>query len=110
MGLDSSGIQTFNDLGKDFIKQYKYNMFMAPDYDQLREMAQKDMESFKDYVKHWRKGSAQMVPPMGQQEMNKVFLKTLGSFYYERMVASAPSYVIEMVSMGVHLEEAVREG
>ena len=42
--------------------------------------------------------------------MTKGFLKTLGSFYYERMVASTPSDFTEMVSMGVHLEEAVREG
>ena len=46
---------------------------------------------------------------MGKQEMTKVFLKTLGSFYYERMVASAPSDFTEMVSMGVYLEEAVKE-
>ena len=51
-----------------------------------------------------------MVPPIGEQEMTKVFLKTLGSFYYERMVASAPSDFTKMVSMGVRLEEAVREG
>ena len=42
--------------------------------------------------------------------MTKNFLKTLGAFYYERMVASAPSYFTEMVGMGVRLEEAVREG
>ena len=42
--------------------------------------------------------------------MTKVFLKTLGSFYYERMVASAPNDFTEMVSMGVRLEEAIREG
>ena len=39
MSLDSSSIFTFNDLGEAFIKQYKYNMFMAPDRDQLRAMA-----------------------------------------------------------------------
>jgi hypothetical protein len=35
MGLDSKNIQTFNDLGKAFIRQYKYNLDMAPDRDQL---------------------------------------------------------------------------
>ena len=40
--------------------------------------------------------------------MTKIFLNTLGSFYYERMVASAPSDFTEMVDMGVRLEEAVR--
>ena len=31
MGLDSKSICTFNDLGEAFVKQYKYNMNMAPD-------------------------------------------------------------------------------
>ena len=42
--------------------------------------------------------------------MTKILLKTLGAFYYERMVASAPSDFTEMVGMGIRLEEAVREG
>ena len=78
MSLDSSSIRTFNDLGEAFIKKYKYNMFMAPDHDQLRAMAQRDKESFKEYVQRCRKIAAQVVPPMGEQEMTKVFLKTLG--------------------------------
>ena len=47
---------------------------------------------------------------MEEKEMTKIFLKTLCVFYYERMVASVPSDFTEMVGMGIHLEEAVREG
>ena len=47
---------------------------------------------------------------MEEKEMTKIFLKTLGAFYYERMVASVPSDFTEMVGMGIRLEEAVREG
>ncbi|XP_050915409.1 uncharacterized protein LOC127130447 [Lathyrus oleraceus] len=36
MGLDSGSVQAFNDLGEAFVKQYKYNMDMEPDRDQLR--------------------------------------------------------------------------
>jgi hypothetical protein len=42
--------------------------------------------------------------------MTKIFLKTLSSFYYEWMIASAPSDFTEMVNMGMRLEEGVREG
>ena len=42
--------------------------------------------------------------------MTKIFLKTLGAFYYERMLASVPSDFIDMVGMGIRLEEAIREG
>ena len=47
MSLDSVDIHTFNDLGEEFIRQYKYNVDMAPNRDQLRAMVQKDRESFK---------------------------------------------------------------
>ena len=47
---------------------------------------------------------------MEEKEMTKIFMKKLGAFYYEIMVASAPSDFTEMVGMGVRLEEAVREG
>ncbi|KAI5434524.1 hypothetical protein KIW84_021381 [Lathyrus oleraceus] len=42
--------------------------------------------------------------------MTKIFLKTLSSFYYEWMIASAPSDFTEMVNTGMRLEEGVREG
>jgi len=42
--------------------------------------------------------------------MTKLFLKTLNQFYYEKMVGSTPKNFAEMVSMGVQLEEGVREG
>ncbi|KAI5403814.1 hypothetical protein KIW84_051099 [Lathyrus oleraceus] len=42
--------------------------------------------------------------------MTKIFLKTLSSFYYERIIVSAPSDFTEMVNMGMGLEEGVCEG
>ncbi|KAK2427030.1 hypothetical protein QL285_025638 [Trifolium repens] len=110
MGLDSANIRTFDGLGEAFIRQYKYNLDMAPDRDQLRAMAQKDKESFKEYAQRWREIAAQICPPLEEKGMTKIFLKTLGSFYYERMIASAPSDFTEMVNMGMRLEEGVREG
>ncbi|KAI5441646.1 hypothetical protein KIW84_010921 [Lathyrus oleraceus] len=39
MSLDSANIRSFNDLGEAFVNQYKYNVDMAPDRDQLRAMS-----------------------------------------------------------------------
>ncbi|XP_058776649.1 uncharacterized protein LOC131650968 [Vicia villosa] len=50
MGLDSTHISSFDDLVEAFSRQYKYNVDMAPDRDQLRAMAQKKKESFKEMV------------------------------------------------------------
>lgn len=110
MSLDDTKIRTFNDLGVAFVHQYKYNIDMAPDRDQLRAMSQKDNESFKEYAQRWREITAQIFPPLEEKEMTIIFLKTLSSFYYDRMIASAPSDFTEMVNMGMRIEEAVREG
>ncbi|KAI5394849.1 hypothetical protein KIW84_061464 [Lathyrus oleraceus] len=73
-------------------------------------MSQKDKETFKEYAQRWRELAAQITPLLEEKEMTKIFLKTLSSFYYERMIASAPSDFTEMVNMGIRLEEGVREG
>jgi hypothetical protein len=107
MGLDNANIHTFNDLGEAFVKQYKYNVDMAPDQDQLQSMSQKDKETFKEYAQRWREMAAQIIPPLEEKEMTKIFLKTLISFYYEHMIASAPNDFTKMVNMGMRLEEGV---
>ncbi|MCI71356.1 hypothetical protein A2U01_0092619, partial [Trifolium medium] len=50
MVLDSAQIRTFNDLSEAFVRQYKYNVDMAPDRDQLRAMSRKEKETFKEYA------------------------------------------------------------
>ena len=64
-------------------------------------MSQKDREYFKEYAQRWREIIAQIYPPLKEKEMTKIFLKTLGSFYYEGMIMSAPSDFTEMVNMGM---------
>jgi len=60
MSLDSAKIQTFNDLREAFVQQYKYNVDMAPDRDELRGFTKKDKESFKEYAQRWREKATQV--------------------------------------------------
>jgi len=83
---------------------------MALDREQLRAMTQGDKETFMEYAQRWRGFAAQIVPPLEDKELTRIFLKTLSPFYYERMIASAPGNFAEMVGMGIRLEEGVREG
>ncbi|KAI5436176.1 hypothetical protein KIW84_022583 [Lathyrus oleraceus] len=54
--------------------------------------------------------AAQISPPLEEKELTKIFLKTLSSFYCERLIASSPNDFTEMVNMGMRLEGGVREG
>jgi len=110
MNLKRAKIQTFNDLREAFVKQYKFNVDTVPNRSDLQAMTQKDNETFREYAQRWRNIAAQVSPHVEEKEMTKVFLKTLSQFYYEKMVGSVPRDFTEMVSMGVQLEEGVREG
>ncbi|XP_039684985.1 uncharacterized protein [Medicago truncatula] len=110
MNLDKTKIQTFHDLCEAFVQQYNYNVDMAPDRSDLQAMTQGDKETFKEYAQRWRDTAAQVSLRIEEKEMTKLFLKTLNQFYYEKMVGSTPKNFAEMVSMGVQLEEGVREG
>ena len=83
---------------------------MAPDRDQIRSMSQRDKETFKEYAQRWREIAAQINPLLEEKEMTKIFLNTVGPFYYDHMIASSPNDFTEMVNMGMRLEEGVRAG
>jgi len=110
MSLNSSRIRTFHDLANAFIHQYSYNSDMVPDREQLRAMTQGDKETFMEYAQRWRGFAAQIIPPLQDKELMRIFLKTLSPFYYKKMITSAPGNFAEMVGMGTRLEEGVREG
>ena len=83
---------------------------MAPNWSDLQAMTQRDNETLKEYAQQWRDVAVQVSPRIEEKEMTKLFLKTLSQFYYEKMVESVPWDFTVMVSMGIQLEEGVREG
>ncbi|GAU49442.1 hypothetical protein TSUD_407340 [Trifolium subterraneum] len=110
MDLDRANVSSFNDLASAFIRQYNYNSYMAPDRDELRALAQKERESFKEYAQRWRELTAQIRPPVEEKELCKLVLHTLSPFFYEKMVGIVSRSFTEMVEMGMCLEEGVRQG
>ncbi|GAU43505.1 hypothetical protein TSUD_398980 [Trifolium subterraneum] len=107
MDLDRANVSSFNDLASAFIRQYNYNSYLAPDRDELRALTQKERESFKEYAQRWREFAAQIRPPVEEKELCKLFLHTLSSFFYEKMVGVVSRSFTEMVEMGMCLEEGV---
>lgn len=50
MSLERSKIRSWKDLSKAFLKQYKYNLDMAPTRLQLQNQACKRNETLKEYA------------------------------------------------------------
>ena len=60
MHLEPTRISSWQDLVDAFLRQYKYNMDMAPDRMQLQNMSKKGSETFKEYAQRWRELAAQV--------------------------------------------------
>jgi hypothetical protein len=47
-----------------FVKQYKYNMDIAPDRTNLSNLEKRDKESIREYAQRWRDLAAQVHPSL----------------------------------------------
>ncbi|XP_027347973.1 uncharacterized protein LOC113859382 [Abrus precatorius] len=110
MHLEHTRIRSWKDLVDAFLKQYKYNIDMAPDRLQLQNMIKKENESFKEYVQRWRELAAQVEPPLSEKEMVAMFIDTLQSPFYNRMIRSVSSNFSNIVIIGERVENGMRTG
>ncbi|XP_058725919.1 uncharacterized protein LOC131597227 [Vicia villosa] len=108
MRLERANIRSWRDLVEAFIKQYQYNVDMAPNRTQLQNLAQKANESFKEYAQKWRELAARVQPHMLEREMMDMFTNTLEGQYYS--ACSASSSFSDLVMIGEHIESGIKAG
>lgn len=106
MVLERRCIQCWQDLADAFMAQYKYNPDMAPDRRHFQSMSKRDKESFKEYAQRRRKLVVQVESPIMGKEMTSMFMDTLPSFYWERMLGGVTSNFADLVTV----RELVKEG
>jgi hypothetical protein len=110
MQLERTQVQTWKDLADVFMKQYKYNLDMAPSRMQIQNLGQKNNETFKEYAQRWRELAARVQPPFLEKELIDTFMGTLQGPYYERMIGSVSSSFADMVVIGERIEEGLKSG
>lgn len=109
VSLEQGRIQNWEDLADAFLRQYKYNLDMAPDRMQLQGMVMNEKESFKEYAQWWRELAAQVEPPLSEKEMTEIFVDTLKDPFFDRLVSSAASDFAHLVTIGDHIEKGLRD-
>ncbi|XP_058763854.1 uncharacterized protein LOC131637289 [Vicia villosa] len=110
MQLEQNYIRTWDNLAHAFLKQYKYNLDMAPNRMQLQNLSQKKEESFKEYAQRWREIAARVQPPLLEKELVDMFMSTLQGIYYEKMVGSVSSGFSDLVMIGERIETGLKNG
>jgi len=110
MRLDNIKIQKWKDLVDAFVKQYKYNMDIAPDRTNLSNLEKRDKESIREYAQRWRDLVAQVHHPLLDKEMVTLFANTLKNPYYEHVMGSSAQQFTDAVAITEHIEQGVKNG
>ena len=88
--------------------QYKHMIDTASDRMSLQNMEKKANESFREYAHKWRDLVAQVQPPMTDKKLNKMFLNTLKTPYYDRMIGNSNKDFSNVVSAWKMIEAGVK--
>ncbi|RDX97806.1 hypothetical protein CR513_19380, partial [Mucuna pruriens] len=95
---------------QDSLMGYKYNEDMVLDYSWLQNMVKKEQEGFKEYAQRWQELVAQVQPPITERKMVTIFINTLPSPYYNKVVGSVTSNFADLVVVGERIELGIRSG
>ncbi|RDY09148.1 hypothetical protein CR513_06519, partial [Mucuna pruriens] len=106
VSLERGCIRTWRYLTKAFLKQYNYNEDMAPDHSRLQSMSKREHEGFKE----WRELAAQVQPLLTKKEMVTMFIDTLPSPFYDKVVGNVASSFVDLVVVGERIELGIKWG
>jgi len=110
MHLEPTRISSWKDLVDAFLKQYKYNMDMTPNRMQLKNMAKKSSETFKEYAQRLRELAAQVELPLYEKEIITMFIETLQTPFYEHVLGSVSLNFSDIVTIGERIEHGLKSG
>jgi hypothetical protein len=110
MRLDNIKIKTWKDLVDAFLKQYKFNLEIAPDRTILMAMEKENQESVRAYMQRWRDKATYVQPPLIDTEMVMLFANTFQFPYYEHLIGSSAQHFYEVVRIAERIEQAMKRG
>ncbi|RDX92964.1 hypothetical protein CR513_24835, partial [Mucuna pruriens] len=73
-------------------------------------MVKGERETFKGYVQCWRELAAHNQPSLSENEMATMFIDTLHSAFYEKMVGNMAANFSDLVLIGERIEVRMRIG
>ena len=110
MRLDNIRIRKWADLADAFLKQYKFNVEIAPDRTSLTTMEKGVQESVRAYAQRWRDQAVNVQPPLIESEMVNLFANTFRAPYYEHLMGSSAQHFFDAVRIAERIEQGIRSG
>ncbi|XP_075095262.1 uncharacterized protein LOC142173548 [Nicotiana tabacum] len=110
MDQDISHWHIWDYLAQDFVRQFQYNVDIAPDRNYLTNFKKKTAESFREYAIKWREQAARVKPPMDETEMVNVFLQDQEADYFQNTMSAMGKPFAEAIKIGEMVENGLKTG
>ncbi|XP_075087848.1 uncharacterized protein LOC142169826 [Nicotiana tabacum] len=107
---DISHWHIWDDLARDFVRQFQYNIDIAPDRNSLTNFKKKTAESFHEYAIKWREQASRVKPPMDEAEMVNIFLQAQEADYFQNMMSAMGKPFAEAIKIGEMVENGLKTG
>ncbi|XP_070009707.1 uncharacterized protein [Nicotiana sylvestris] len=107
---DISHWHVWDDMAQAFVKQFQYNIDIAPDHNSLSNMKKKLTESFREYAIKWREQAARVKLPMDNHELITVFLEAQEPDYFQNMMSAMCRPFAEAIKIGEMIENGLKTG
>ncbi|XP_075110275.1 uncharacterized protein LOC142181262 [Nicotiana tabacum] len=100
----------WDDMARAFVKQFQYNIDIAPDRISLSNLKKKPTESFREYAIKWREQAARAKPPMDDHELITIFIQAQEPDYFQYMTSAVGKSFPEAIKMGEMVENGLKTG
>ncbi|XP_070019690.1 uncharacterized protein [Nicotiana sylvestris] len=100
----------WDDMDRDFIREFQYNVDIAPNRNSLTNLKKKTAESFPEYAVKWRVQAARVKPPMDEIEMVAVFLQAQEADYFQNMMSAMGKPSAEAIKIREMVENNLETG
>ncbi|XP_070020757.1 uncharacterized protein [Nicotiana sylvestris] len=100
----------WDDMARDFVHQFQYNVDNAPDRNSLSNLKKKMAESFCEYAVKWHEQGVRVNPPMDKIEMVTVFLQAQKVDYFQNMMSVMGKPFAEAIKIGEMVENGLKTG
>ncbi|XP_070057361.1 uncharacterized protein [Nicotiana tomentosiformis] len=100
----------WDDMAQTFVKQFQYNIDIAPDCNSLSNMKKKPTESFREYVIKWMEQVARVKPPMNNHELITIFLEAQEPDYFQNMMSIMGRPFAEAIKIREMVKNGLKTG
>ncbi|XP_070043443.1 uncharacterized protein [Nicotiana tomentosiformis] len=108
MDQDISHWHIWDDLARDFVRPFQYNVDIAPNRNSLTNFKKKIAESFREYAIKWREQAARVKSPMDETEMVNIFLQAQEADYFQNMMSAMGKPFAEAIKIGEMVENSLK--